>query len=206
VYAWPHAGHGRPAASGDFAARECTPGPMVAGLGSGHSGAMRLRRTLRRSRGDDPVFAWAFRYALAAVVVGAGMLLIAPSPGVGWALIVFGGWLATFTSGPTTRPQGEASPSTAGVGLSSVASTRARPPNPTRARSTARGRSQPRSRGPRPIVRNRAAPPIPVCQLPSLMRLKEPSPSGAPSMPPSSARPPPQCEHADSALALVVVD
>jgi hypothetical protein len=114
VYAWPHAGHGRPAASGDFAARECTPGPMVAGLGSGHSGAMRLRRTLRRSRGDDPVFAWAFRYALAAVVVGAGMLLIAPSPGVGWALIVFGGWLATFTSGPTTRPQGEASPSTAG--------------------------------------------------------------------------------------------
>jgi hypothetical protein len=61
---------------------------------------MRLRRTLRRSRGDHPVFDWAFRYALAAVGVGAGMLLIGPSPGVGWALIVFGGWLATLTSGP----------------------------------------------------------------------------------------------------------
>jgi hypothetical protein len=104
---------------------------------------MRLRRTLRRSRADHPVFAWAFGYALAAVVVGAGMLLIGPSPGVGWALVVFGGWLATLTSGPATRPQGEADAQHRRVGLSSVASTRARPPNPTRPRSTARGRSQP---------------------------------------------------------------
>jgi hypothetical protein len=114
---------------------------------------MRLRKTFRRSRGDDPVFAWAFRYALAAVVVGAGMLLIGPSPGVGWALIVFGGWLATLTSGPATRPQSEAARRRGRVGLSSVASTRPRPPNPTRARSTARGRGRPRSRDPRPIAR-----------------------------------------------------
>lgn len=61
---------------------------------------MRLRRTLPRSRRGHPALAWAFRYALAAVVVGTGMLLIGPSPGVGWALIVFGGCLAILTSGP----------------------------------------------------------------------------------------------------------
>jgi hypothetical protein len=144
VHPWPHAGHARPLASGDFAPPVNAPlGPWSLAPVQATLWQMRLRRTLRRSRADHPVFAWAFGYALAAVVVGAGMLLIGPSPGVGWALVVFGGWLATLTSGPATRPQGEADAQHRRVGLSSVASTRARPPNPTRPRSTARGRSQP---------------------------------------------------------------
>jgi hypothetical protein len=77
---------------------------MVAGLGLAHAQGMRQHRTLRRSRVDNPALAWAFRYALAAAVVGAGILLIGPAPGVGWALIVFAGCLATLTSGrPNAR-------------------------------------------------------------------------------------------------------
>jgi hypothetical protein len=114
MHASTHGGDRRPASSGDFAARKCTPWPMVPGFGSGHPRAMRLLRTLRRSRGGHPALAWAFRYALAAVVVGAGILLIGPSPGVGWALIVFGGCLAILTSEPSTRRGGEADPGTAG--------------------------------------------------------------------------------------------
>jgi hypothetical protein len=113
MHAWPYGGARRPTSSGASAARECTPWPMVARFGSGNPRAMRLLPTLRRSRADDPVLAWAFRYALAAMVAGAGILLHGPSPAVGWALIVFGGSLATLMSGPPTRREGEADPGTA---------------------------------------------------------------------------------------------
>ena len=43
-------------------------------------------------------------------VVGAGILLIALSPGVGWALIVFGGWLAALALQGRTRRSPEQTP------------------------------------------------------------------------------------------------
>jgi hypothetical protein len=113
MHAWPYGGARRPTSSGASAARECTPWPMVARFGSGNPRAMRLLPTLRRSRADDPVLAWAFRYALATMVAGAGILLHGPSPAVGWALIVFGGSLATLMSGPPTRREEGADPGTA---------------------------------------------------------------------------------------------
>jgi len=125
MQAWLYGGHRRPTPSGHFPARGCTPWPIVAGFHFGNPRAMRLRRTLHRSRGDHPVLAWAVRYALATVVVGAGILLIGPSPAVGWALVVFGGSLATLASGLFTRRGAEADSGTAGSALG--ASRRDRP-------------------------------------------------------------------------------
>jgi hypothetical protein len=157
MQAWLYGGHRRPTPSGHFPARECTPWPIVAGFHFGNPRAMRLRRTLHRSRGDHPVLAWAVRYALAAVVVGADILLIGPSPGVGWALVVFGGSLATLASGLFTRRGAEADSGTAGSALG--ASRRDRPDRRIprargQRRASAAGR---RSRGPRSIARWRHA-------------------------------------------------
>jgi hypothetical protein len=85
-------------AGGEPTAHKCTSWPMVSGFGLAHPQAMRQQRTPRRSRGDHPVLPGAVRYGFPMAVVGAGMLLIGLSPGVGWALIVFGASLAARTS------------------------------------------------------------------------------------------------------------
>jgi hypothetical protein len=55
-----------------------------------------------------PALARAAGYALAAAVVGAGIVLTGPSPGVGWTLIVFGGWLAAHTAEGSNPRAGKA--------------------------------------------------------------------------------------------------
>ena len=71
---------------------------------SGHASAANIPTRVRTA---DPVLRRAARHAFPAGVVGAGILLIALSPGVGWALIVFGGWLAALAlQGRTRRKSG----------------------------------------------------------------------------------------------------
>jgi hypothetical protein len=79
----------QPIAIGHFPPTKCTPSPMVVGFGLAHPRAMRQQRTARRSGGHREVKFRAPRYAFAAAIAGAGIVLIGLSPGAGWALIAW---------------------------------------------------------------------------------------------------------------------
>jgi hypothetical protein len=143
----------RPISSGASAARKCTPWRMVPGFGLAHHQAMPQQRTPRRFRGDHPVLTGAARYALPAAVVGAGILVIGPSPGVGWTLIVFGAWFAAHTSQRPPRRRSGTDPAHPASARRKSHRTRRAGAIDRRKRVRATTVAQPASRGPRVTAR-----------------------------------------------------
>lgn len=74
---------------------------MAEGHAVSHGWVMAPQRTRspgRLTRGNGGVFVGGRGYGLAVALVAAGILGLELSSGVGWALILLGGWVATLRS------------------------------------------------------------------------------------------------------------
>ena len=80
---------------------------MAEALSLSHGWVMAQQRhtdsLARLPRGNRGVFLGGRGYGLAVALVAAGILGLELSSGIGWALILLGGWFATLTSQRATR-------------------------------------------------------------------------------------------------------
>ena len=90
--------------------------PMAEGHALSHGWAMGQQQKIRSTRRRTHSNAGVLGYGLALALVATGILGLGLSSGVGWALILLGGWVATLRSQHAADQVGTAESEPAGGG------------------------------------------------------------------------------------------